>query len=127
MTSRLVAPILFLVTGLVTGYTTFYRMMWAIWGAPIAFVMYVAMCGSGLLVVAFLLMLFNPKIGIRVALLATVLLWCFYLPAALETNWLGVAQERAQGVAAVCSLLLLIVVTAYSVRRYFIPKRTNGS
>jgi hypothetical protein len=72
MTSRLVAPILFLVTGLVTGYTTFYRMMWAIWGAPIAFVMYVAMCGSGLLVVA-------------------------------------------------------IVVTAYSVRRCFIPKRTNGS
>jgi len=101
--------------------------MWSIWGAPIYVVMYIAMLGSVLLLVASAVMLLNRKIGIRVALLATILLWSFYLPAAVETYWPYIGQDGLYGAAAACSLLLLLGVTAYSVFRLFRPEGTNGS
>ena len=99
-----------------TAYTSFYQMMWSIWGAPINPLGYVSLLGSTLLFGGAISCVFSERIAGYIALAGLFFCWAFYLPGALMTNWLLLPRAGKEGIAAVASLLLLIITTFYTVR-----------
>jgi hypothetical protein len=108
---------LLLLTSLTTAYTTFYNMMWAIWGGHVSPLLYIAMLGSLLLLVASLVRFWNSSwVVLWLTFVALLLLWLYYLPAAAYTPWTLIGSVGIQGVLAVCSILLLLFSTLYWLR-----------
>ena len=72
--------ILYFVTGVATGFHV-YTLLFAAYGAPLNPLELVSLSGSFCLLIAAYLSLFRPHVAGRVALIACLLMWCFYGPA----------------------------------------------
>jgi len=114
MKRRTLIITLYFACALVTAYTTFYTMMWAIWGAPINPLMYAALLGSGVLVIAGISAMFAARWSVYIGIAGSILCWTYYLPAAIMTDWLELPSQGWHGFAAVASLILLTCVTILS-------------
>lgn len=72
--------ILYFVTGVATGFHV-YTLLFAAYGAPLNPLELVSLSGSFCLLIAAYLSLFRPQAAGRLALIACLLMWCFYGPA----------------------------------------------
>ncbi len=72
---------LYFVTGIITGFHVYTLMLLSLYGVPINPLEFVSLLGSLCLLIAAYLSLFNPRAAAKVALLASLLIWCFYAPA----------------------------------------------
>jgi hypothetical protein len=76
---------LYLAAGAVTGFHVYTLLILAVLGVPVNPLEFVSLAGSlGLLVAAYL-SLFKPSAAARLALLASLAIWCFYGPAIVRT------------------------------------------
>ncbi|MGA2335581.1 MAG: hypothetical protein WA383_11920 [Terriglobales bacterium] len=76
---------LYLAAGVATGFHVYTLLMLAVVGAPVDLLEFVSLAGSlGLLVAAYL-SLFKPNAAARLALPASLAIWCFYGPAIART------------------------------------------
>jgi hypothetical protein len=81
---------LYLIAGVVTGFHVYSLLALTALGAPSHPLEFVSLMGSFGLVVAAYLSLFKPHTAARLALLASLAIWCFYGPAiahAVEARW----------------------------------------
>jgi len=76
---------LYLAAGAVTGFHVYTLLMLAVLGAPVDPLELVSLVGSLCLIVAAYLSLFKPHAAARLALLASLAIWCFYGPAIART------------------------------------------
>ena len=72
--------ILYFVTGVATGFHV-YTLLFAAYGAPLNPLELVSLLGSLCLLIAAYISLFRPHAAGRLALIACLLMWCFYGPA----------------------------------------------
>jgi hypothetical protein len=72
--------ILYFITGVATGFHV-YTLLFAAYGASLNPLELVSLLGSFCLVIAAYLSLFRPQVAGRVALIACLLMCCFYGPA----------------------------------------------
>lgn len=72
--------ILYFLTGVVTGFHV-CTLLFAAYGAPLNPLEVVSWLGSFCLLIAAYLSLFRPHAAGRLALIACLLMWCFYAPA----------------------------------------------
>jgi hypothetical protein len=72
--------LLYVVTGVITGLHV-YTLMFAGFGMPFNPLEVVSLLGSLTLLIAAYLSLFKPEAAARLALVATLAMWCFYGPA----------------------------------------------
>lgn len=84
--------LLYLITALATANQVFTLLTWAFWGAPTSPLQCSSLIGSVLLLLSAFLVVFKYKVGIRISLVATVLIWGFYGPA-LALNQYHLARE----------------------------------
>lgn len=73
--------ILYLVTAVVTGFHLWSLLSFALYGAPYNLLELVSLLGSFCLLIAAYVSLFRPHAGGRLALIACLVMWCFYAPA----------------------------------------------
>ena len=73
--------ILYLVTAVVTGFHLWSLLSFALYGAPFNLLELVSLLGSLCLLIAAYVSLFRPHVGARLALIACLVMWCFYAPA----------------------------------------------
>jgi hypothetical protein len=88
--------VLYLVTGLATGFHV-YTLLFAAYGAPVKPLELVSLLGSFCLIIAAYLSLSRPYAAGRVALIACLLMWCFYAPAI--ANFVRARWHRPQQVS----------------------------
>ena len=77
--------VLYFVTGVVTGFHLYTLLSFAVYGAPVNWLELVALLGSFCLLIAAFVSLFRPAGAARLALVACLLMWCFYAPAIAKT------------------------------------------
>ena len=73
--------ILYLVTAVVTGFHLYSLLSFALYGAPFNLLELLSLLGSFCLLIAAYVSLFRPHAGGRLALIACLVMWCFYAPA----------------------------------------------
>lgn len=73
--------ILYFVTAVVTGFHLWTLLSFALYGAPFNLLEFVSLLGSFCLLIAAYVSLFRPYAGGRLALIACLVMWCFYAPA----------------------------------------------
>ncbi len=93
--------ILYFLTGVVTGFHV-YTLLFAAYGAPLNPLEVVSWLGSFCLLMAAYLSLFRPHVAGRLALIACLLMWCFYAPAIAN-----LVRARRHKPVAVSRLMLL--------------------
>jgi hypothetical protein len=72
---------LYFVVGVITGFHVYTLLALAVYGTPSNPLELVALLGSLCLLVAAYISLFKPRGAARLALLASLAIWCFYGPA----------------------------------------------
>ena len=75
---------LYLIAGVMTGFQVYALVALGAYGAPVSPLELLSLLGSLVLIVAAYLSLWKPRLGARVALLAVLIIWCFYAPATLH-------------------------------------------
>jgi hypothetical protein len=79
---------LYLAAGSVTGFHVYTLLTLAVLGVPVDPLELVSLVGSLCLIVAAYLSLFKPHAAARLALLASLAIWCFYGPAIVRAaDW----------------------------------------
>jgi hypothetical protein len=73
--------ILYFVTAVVTGVHLWSLLSFALYGAPFNLLEVVSLLGSLCLLIAAYVSLFRAHGGARLALIACLIMWCFYAPA----------------------------------------------
>ncbi len=76
--------LLYLIAGALTGLQVYTLMALGAYGAPVSPLEVLSLLGSLALIVAAYLSLWKPRVAARVALLAALIIWCFYAPATLH-------------------------------------------
>lgn len=76
--------ILYLVTAVVTGFHLWSLLSFALYGAPFNLLELLSLLGSFSLLIAAYISLFRPHAGARLALVACLMMWCFYAPAIVK-------------------------------------------
>jgi hypothetical protein len=72
---------LYFVAGVITGFHVYTLVILTVYGAPFNPFEFVSLLGSLCLLVAAYVSLFRPYAAARLALLASLAIWCFYGPA----------------------------------------------
>ena len=72
---------IYLATALATGVQVYWRLMWAIWGAPTHTVQFISLGGSCALLLGSGVALFRPKAAAVIALFGSLLISSYYVPA----------------------------------------------
>jgi hypothetical protein len=72
---------LYFITGIITGFHVYTLMLLSLYGVPINPLEFVSLLGSLCLLIAAYLSLFKPRAAAKLALLASLSIWCFYAPA----------------------------------------------
>jgi len=72
---------LYLITGVVTGFHVYALLSFSVYTGAINPLELVSLLGSFCLLIAAYLSLFRPPAAGRLALIACLLMWCFYGPA----------------------------------------------
>jgi len=72
---------LYFVAALLTGFHVYTLLTLAVFGAQFNLLHLVALLGSFCLLIAAYVSLFKPRAAAQIALLACLLIWCFYAPA----------------------------------------------
>jgi hypothetical protein len=85
----MVFRLLYFVTGVVTAIPVMWALGWAVWGAPISPLEYVALLGSLILVISALMPSAKRRLAARVAFVGALAVWSCYLPAVV-----GMAKVR---------------------------------
>src|ERR1039458_6005967 len=78
---RSMARPLYLLTGVVTAVPVLWALGWAVWGAGVSITEYLSLLGSVLLLAA--AGSSRPRFAARLAVVGSVAVWSFYLPAIL--------------------------------------------
>lgn len=79
---------LYLAAGAVTGFHVYTLLMLAVIGVPVNPLEFVSLAGSLGLFIAAYLSLLKPNAAARLALLASLAIWCFYGPAIVRAaDW----------------------------------------
>ncbi len=76
--------LLYLLAGALTGIQVYALLTLGMHGAPVSPLEFLSLLGSLALIVAAYLSLWKPRLAARVALLAALVIWCFYAPATLH-------------------------------------------
>ncbi len=76
--------LLYLIAGVLTGFQVYALVALGAYGAPVSPLELLSLFGSLVLIVTAYVSLWNPRLAARVALLAALLIWCFYAPATLH-------------------------------------------
>ncbi len=76
--------VLYLIAGALTGFQVYALLALGAYGAPVSPLEFLSLLGSLVLIVAAYLGLWKPRLAARVALLAALVIWCFYAPATLH-------------------------------------------
>lgn len=92
--------IVYFVTGVAASFHV-YTLMFAAYGAPLNPLELVSLLGSFCLLIAAYLSLFRPHAAGRLALIACLLMWCFYGPAVAN-----LVRARLHKPVAVSQLML---------------------
>lgn len=87
---------LYLIAGAVTGFHVYTLLMLTALGAPSDPLEFVSLLGSVGLVVAAYLSLFKPHAAARLALLASLAIWCFYGPAIAHAVEARFQRQRSE-------------------------------
>lgn len=72
---------LYFVTGIVTGFHVYTLVLLGLYGAPSNPFEFVSLLGSLCLLIAAYVSLSKPNAAAKIALLASLMIWCFYGPA----------------------------------------------
>ncbi len=73
--------LLYLIAGLLTGFQVYTLVALGAYGAPVSPLELLSLLGSLVLIIAAYLGLWKPRLAARMALLAALVIWCFYAPA----------------------------------------------
>jgi hypothetical protein len=73
--------VLYLVTAVLTGFHLYSLLSFVLYGAPFNLLELVSLLGSFCLLIAAYGSLFRPRAAGRLALIACLVMWCFYGPA----------------------------------------------
>jgi hypothetical protein len=73
--------ILYFVTAVVTGLHLWNLLSFALYGAPFNLLELLSLLGSFCVLIAAYVSLFRPHASARLALIACLVMWCFYAPA----------------------------------------------
>ena len=73
--------ILYFATAVVTGFHLWSLLSFALYGAPFNLLELLCLLGSFCLLTAAYISLFRPHAAARLALIACLVMWCFYAPA----------------------------------------------
>ncbi len=92
--------VLYFVTGVATGFHV-YTLLFAGYAGPVNPLELVSLWGSLCLLVAAYLSLFRAHAGGRLALIACLLMWCFYAPA--MANFVRARWHKPQQVSEMVS------------------------
>jgi hypothetical protein len=116
---------LYFATGLATAFQLYWLMMWAIWGRQTRTIEYVAMLGSGVLILAATFWPTAKRMAHAVALIGAGLLWLVYGPGIGElfdptSHW---PEEWLGKLIIVGPLFLLTLSTFCSI---FLVLRSTG-
>ncbi len=76
--------LLYLLAGALTAIQVYALLTLGVYGAPVSPLEFLSLLGSLVLIVAAYLALWKPRLAARVALLAALVIWCFYAPATLH-------------------------------------------
>lgn len=75
---------LYLIAGALTGFQVYALLTLGVHGAAVSPLEFLSLFGSLALILAAYLSLWKPRSAARVALLAALIIWCFYAPATLH-------------------------------------------
>jgi hypothetical protein len=95
MISRMLPFFVYLSAGLITGFHVFALLSLVVYGTPINPLEIVSLLGSIGLVIAAYVSLFKPRAAAKVALLASLAIWCFYGPAIAQSIRTRVSKTRS--------------------------------
>jgi hypothetical protein len=73
--------LLYFVAAVLTGFHVYTLLTLAVYGVPFNLLHLISLLGSLCLVIAAFVSLFRPGAAAKIALLACLLIWCFYAPA----------------------------------------------
>jgi hypothetical protein len=114
--TKIAIAIVYLVTGLLTGWQVYRQIMWAIWGAPTSPWQGVAVAGAFVLLFAVPTLFARSFAGVVVGGIGCAQLWSFYLPAYWNTIRLLYTQntqtEFRREFSALAFLPLALLVAA---------------
>ncbi len=92
---------LYVITGVLTGVHLYLLLVFTVYTPAATLLEWVALLGSlGLLVAAYV-SLFRPRLAAQIALIACLLSWAFYAPAAVRTVHSDVLKYRRSVVHSV--------------------------
>jgi hypothetical protein len=122
---KMVTATLYILTALVTGLHNFYWLMEMVNGAPLHLLNLIALLGAVTLVVAAAAALLRPRIGAKIALAGSLLLWVYYAPSIVISffmplsTWQNIRffisfHDYVPVVGAIVGPILLIASTANS-------------
>jgi hypothetical protein len=74
-------PLLYLLTAAATAIPVVWALGWAVWGAGVSITEYISLLGSLILVVSAAVSFSKRTFAARLALVGTVAVWSFYMPA----------------------------------------------
>jgi hypothetical protein len=103
--------IIYFVTAVVTGFHLYTLLSLAVYGVPINPLQLIALLGSLCLLIAAYVSLFRPLAAARLALIALLVIWCFYGPAIARTVRNSVLNQM---VLPYLATVLLVLATVYS-------------
>jgi hypothetical protein len=113
---------LYLVTAIMTAVHVLYLLLGGLYGAPTTATQYVSLVGSVILFVAGAIAFFSSRVAAIIALIGSLAMWCFYVPALVHSFFgfwdnLRLAFSLRQYVPAVGAIacpLLLAICTIYT-------------
>ena len=79
------AAAIYLIAGVVTGWQLLRLVLWGVWGRPVHLLELSALCAAILLFVTSFLSMRRHKQTAVIALIATGILWLFYVPSLFQT------------------------------------------
>lgn len=109
--------LLYLAAGVLTAFHVYALLSLGIFGVPRDVMELFSLCGSLCLIVSAYISLFRPRLAAKIALLASLGVWCFYAPAIVATVKAGRQNQLPELRVAVLPCLatgFLVLVTLYS-------------
>lgn len=88
--------LLYLLSGLATGWQVLRAVRWAVWGRPVHPLEVVSLLGSLILIVAAVTSPFRPRRAAWLALVGALACWTFYVPALVQTYELAKTDQDVE-------------------------------
>jgi len=121
------AFLIYIITAIGTGWQLSQQILMGVWGKPSNPIEYLAFAGSMILLVSAYVALFSLSRARSIAIVASALLWMFYVPASINAITGIVSGGHSLVPLAFIPILLLVITTGYSVLTAFRVRRQKAS